>query len=80
MLKKLLIMQGTIGGEELGLFDRGFPYICFLLTGGIRIEVLFWSNGGTASGADKMDILIGLAVVIDMRQTCLLYTSPSPRD
>ena len=68
LLKKLLIMQGTIGGEELGLFDRGFPHIFFLLTGGIRVEVFLWSNGGTASGADEVDILIGLAILVDVCQ------------
>jgi len=40
-----------------------------VVTVGARVEVFLWSNGGTASGADEVDILIGLAVVIDMRQT-----------
>ena len=66
LFKELLIVQGAIGGKELGFFHRGLPHILFLFFCGRRIVVLLRCDGGTTGGADEVDVIIGLAVIIDV--------------
>ena len=51
-----------------------------LASEGVSVEVLLVENGGSESTIAALELIDGVRVLRPFRNTCLLYTSPSPRD
>ena len=67
LLKKFLVVDGTIKCQQFCFFHGGIPQLFFLCCGLRRGEVLLGGNGGATGGADEVDVIISFTVIIDVR-------------
>lgn len=61
-------MQGAVGSQELCLLDSGLPGITFLGFSVARIVMLLRCDRRATRSTDEVDVVIRLAVLIDVRQ------------
>lgn len=59
-------MRRAVGSKKLCFLDRGLPRVVFALARFRRGKMFFRGNGGATRGADEVNVLVNLAVIVDM--------------